>query len=69
MALAVGFTFIMSKRLLSVPVSCYKCRRQSCVKLSPKTLKNAFMRMLGWHLWRCTACRTRFYLRRLTDAA
>lgn len=54
----------MAEKILSIPVSCFKCGRRSCVRSSRKTLKRAFMRMLGWHLWQCTACGTRFYLRR-----
>jgi hypothetical protein len=49
---------------LSVPVSCYQCGRRSCTRSSRNTLKDGVMRLLGWHLWRCTACGTRFYLRR-----
>jgi hypothetical protein len=54
----------MAKKILSIPVSCFKCGRGSCIRSSRKTFKRAFMRMLGWHLWQCTSCGTRFYLRR-----
>ena len=63
MALNSTIMFSMAKVLL-VPISCYNCGLRSCVRLSRKNLKDVFMRVLRWHPWWCTACGTRFYLRR-----
>ncbi len=54
-------------KVLLVPISCSKCGRRPCARVPRKTLKDAFMSVLKWHPWRCTACGIRFYLRRKTD--